>query len=148
MGTHLANPQPAGPRAVARIDEAACIGCTLCLPACPVDAIVGAAKLMHAVLAERCTGCELCLPPCPVDCIALLPAGRDWTPADARLAEARARERAARLQRQADPRALPLAGPVPTADNDAHAQRQAAVAAAFARARARRSARARSGPRS
>lgn len=59
------------PRAVALIDEAHCIGCTLCIQACPVDAIVGAAKLMHTVLTEDCTGCELCLPPCPVDCISM-----------------------------------------------------------------------------
>jgi electron transport complex protein RnfB len=62
------------PLSIAHIDEATCIGCTLCIAACPVDAIVGAAKLMHTVLAERCTGCELCLPPCPVDCIDLVPA--------------------------------------------------------------------------
>lgn len=61
------------PRATALIDEAACIGCTLCIHACPVDAIVGAAKQMHTVVAAWCTGCELCLPPCPVDCIGMLP---------------------------------------------------------------------------
>jgi H+/Na+-translocating ferredoxin:NAD+ oxidoreductase subunit B len=59
------------PWPVARIDEAACIGCTLCIQACPVDAILGAAKRMHTVLESECTGCELCLDPCPVDCIAL-----------------------------------------------------------------------------
>lgn len=57
------------PKAVAFIDEARCIGCTLCIQACPVDAIVGAAKQMHTVLEPACTGCELCLPPCPVNCI-------------------------------------------------------------------------------
>lgn len=57
------------PRAVAVIDEMTCIGCTLCIQACPVDAIVGAAKQMHTIVADQCTGCELCLPPCPVDCI-------------------------------------------------------------------------------
>ena len=58
---------------VAFIDEDVCIGCTKCIQACPVDAIVGAAKRMHTIIAAECTGCELCLPPCPVDCIALLP---------------------------------------------------------------------------
>ncbi|HJP98121.1 MAG TPA: RnfABCDGE type electron transport complex subunit B [Rhodanobacteraceae bacterium] len=57
---------------VAVIDEDACIGCTKCIQACPVDAIVGATKLMHTVIADLCTGCELCLPPCPVDCIAMI----------------------------------------------------------------------------
>jgi len=57
--------------AAAVIDEARCIGCTLCIQACPVDAIVGAAKVMHTVIAQNCTGCELCLPPCPVDCIVM-----------------------------------------------------------------------------
>ena len=60
------------PPQVAVIDEATCIGCTKCIQACPVDAIVGASKLMHTVIADWCTGCELCLPPCPVDCIALV----------------------------------------------------------------------------
>ena len=62
------------PLRVAWIDEARCIGCARCLAPCPVDAIVGAQKYMHTVLAERCTGCELCLPPCPVDCIEMRPA--------------------------------------------------------------------------
>lgn len=61
------------PWVVARIDEATCIGCTLCIHACPVDAILGAAKRMHTVIDSECTGCELCLDPCPVDCIALVP---------------------------------------------------------------------------
>jgi Na+-translocating ferredoxin:NAD+ oxidoreductase subunit B len=60
-----------GPRVVAVIDEAWCIGCTLCLDACPTDAILGSNKLMHTVLERYCTGCELCIPVCPVDCISL-----------------------------------------------------------------------------
>ena len=62
---------------VAWIDETVCIGCTLCIPPCPVDAIVGSAKLMHTVIAADCTGCELCIAPCPVDCISLVPAQHD-----------------------------------------------------------------------
>jgi electron transport complex protein RnfB len=62
------------PAQVAWIDEERCIGCARCLPACPVDAIVGAPRLMHTVITAQCTGCELCLPPCPVDCIELRPA--------------------------------------------------------------------------
>lgn len=60
-------------QAVARIDEEECIGCALCLAACPVDAILGAAQWLHAVIEEQCIGCELCLPVCPVDCIAMAP---------------------------------------------------------------------------
>ena len=68
-GEPLAPAQPV----LARIDEDRCIGCFLCVEACPVDAIVGAPKFLHTVLEDRCTGCELCLPPCPVDCIDLIP---------------------------------------------------------------------------
>jgi electron transport complex protein RnfB len=67
------------PRLLAVIDEAACIGCALCLKACPTDAIVGAAKRMHTVIDVACTGCELCVPVCPVDCISLVGASRDRT---------------------------------------------------------------------
>jgi len=62
------------PPTVAWIDESRCIGCARCLPPCPVDAIVGANKFLHTVLADRCTGCELCIAPCPVDCIDMRPA--------------------------------------------------------------------------
>ncbi|MGD8783633.1 MAG: electron transport complex subunit RsxB [Thioalkalispiraceae bacterium] len=60
-------------KTVVVIDEQVCIGCTLCIQACPVDAILGAAKQMHTVIAEECTGCDLCIPPCPVDCIHVVP---------------------------------------------------------------------------
>jgi electron transport complex protein RnfB len=120
---------------VALIDEARCIGCTLCIRACPVDAIVGADQLMHTVIEEYCTGCELCLPPCPVDCIAMLPApaGRPWTSADANAAKQRGARRKARIRRD-DER------PTPTGA-DARAARRSAVAAALERVRARRAAR-------
>ncbi|MCG2586020.1 electron transport complex subunit RsxB [Massilia sp. TS11] len=93
------------PRAVAYIDESLCIGCTLCIQACPVDAILGAAKQMHTILPSLCTGCDLCVAPCPVDCIVMYPVtettGWDaWTPAQAAAARARHDFRSARLQRE------------------------------------------------
>jgi len=84
---------------VAVIDEATCIGCTKCIQACPVDAIVGASKLMHTVIASWCTGCELCLPPCPVDCIALVPAASLPGADDSRRRHETRGERLARLAR-------------------------------------------------
>jgi electron transport complex protein RnfB len=134
----------ARPLAVAKIDDTACIGCTLCIAACPVDAIVGAANLMHTVLANRCTGCELCVAPCPVDCIALLPANRAWTRADANRARAGFDARSSRLERRAGKRGGLAEDEASTPDGAARARRQAAVAAALARARARRAARSRS----
>jgi Na+-translocating ferredoxin:NAD+ oxidoreductase subunit B len=124
------------PLAIARIDEATCIGCTLCIQACPTDAIVGAAKLMHTVVADRCTGCELCLPPCPVDCIAMLPAARTWSIADADRARRHFSARNARLATGSRKREQQSA-PVDTARQ----RRRAAVDAALARARSRRAAR-------
>ncbi len=84
--------------AVALIDESRCIGCTLCIDACPVDAIVGAAQLMHTVVEPWCIGCRLCVPPCPVDCIAMVPAGGEWNAELKRAAGQRARARAKRIR--------------------------------------------------
>jgi electron transport complex protein RnfB len=91
---------------VAVVDEATCIGCTKCIQACPVDAIVGASKVMHTVIASWCTGCELCIPPCPVDCIALVKV--EALP-EADLSRARHGSRAARLERDERERAERLA---------------------------------------
>ena len=70
FGEDTAAPKP---KSVAFIDESTCIGCTLCIQACPVDAILGAAKQMHTIIESECTGCELCVAPCPVDCISMIP---------------------------------------------------------------------------
>jgi electron transport complex protein RnfB len=75
------------PTAVADIDEARCIGCALCLPACPVDAIVGAAGYMHTVISDQCSGCELCIPVCPVDCISMVGGRRSARRVDAERAD-------------------------------------------------------------
>ncbi len=127
------------PLTLAVIDETLCIGCTLCIQACPVDAIVGAAKRMHDVVAELCTGCELCVPPCPVDCIGMFPAGFAWD--DVHAADSRRRyesrnERSSREQsapalREGTIAASPLKG-------DAATRKAAIIAAAIERARARR----------
>ena len=131
-------PRESSPLAVARIDESACIGCALCLAACPVDAIVGAAKLMHTVVAKHCIGCELCLPPCPVDCIAMVAAEREWRETDDAHARARFARRQARLaSAQGQLRRVPLP-PIPAVVEPEKMRRQAAVAAALARARDRR----------
>jgi Na+-translocating ferredoxin:NAD+ oxidoreductase subunit B len=93
-----------GPRKLVVIDEAWCIGCTLCIKACPVDCIVGAPKVMHTVIESLCTGCELCIPVCPVDCIALEDATSGtsgwaaWSPDQAQ----EARERYARHRRRTE----------------------------------------------
>lgn len=89
------------PLALAVIDEARCIGCTLCIQACPVDAIVGGAKRMHDVVADLCTGCELCVAPCPVDCIVMVAADFAWDDPHAAAARDRHQARAARLARLA-----------------------------------------------
>ena len=116
---------------IALIDEARCIGCTRCIDACPVDAIIGADQMMHTVVVAYCTGCALCLPPCPVDCIAMLPAPAEppWTAADTRAAKARAAARKRRLA--AAQRALAATAP-------AAPDRRRVLDAAIARARSRR----------
>ena len=139
-----------GPRRIVYIEEATCIGCTLCIQACPVDAIVGAPKRMHAVIEADCTGCELCLPVCPMDCIALEKASAGatgwaaWSPAQADAARARYAGRQARLARDArehDERLVAqAASPAPEAPASDDPKR-AAVAAALDRARLRAKAR-------
>ena len=138
----------AGPRKAARIDESECIGCTVCIRACPVDAIIGARKWMHAVLESECTGCGLCVEPCPVDCISMIPARTGpatpaaWLAERAPLARRRferrrvresaldaaphRRERASRIDAVASLRTRTVE------------QRRADIAAAVARVRARR----------
>lgn len=122
------------PRQLAVIDEAWCIGCTLCLKACPVDAIVGGPKGMHTVIAAECTGCELCLPPCPVDCIALVPitgprtGWNAWSAPQAVEARERYGWHVQRLQRDEQGRSEPQRAP----------DKRSVVAAALARARAER----------
>ncbi len=94
------------PRPVAFIDPKTCIGCTLCIQACPVDAIVGASKQMHVVLSEWCTGCDLCIPPCPVDCITMVnvtnvqTGWNAWTQEQADVARDRYHARESRLDRE------------------------------------------------
>jgi electron transport complex protein RnfB len=123
------------PPAVAVIDEGACIGCRLCIAACPVDAIVGAPKLMHTVIADECTGCELCLAPCPVDCIHMELRGPAWTGEMQRLAAARARcrfnARNARLLEAQQAREARLAA---ARESAAEARKRGAVRRALARA--------------
>ena len=133
------------PRRVAVIDEARCIGCTLCIQACPVDAIDGAAKLMHTGVTELCSGCDLCIAPCPVDCIEMIPAsGEDtiWGRERADAARERFERRTARLERERCERAERLAkrgARVPRSDPAAEKKR-AIIAAAIERARAKRAA--------
>jgi len=86
--------------AVAVVDESRCIGCTLCIDACPVDAIIGTAQMMHTVVEPWCIGCALCVPPCPVDCIAMVEPRSQWNAALKQAAGERGRVRKARQARE------------------------------------------------
>jgi electron transport complex protein RnfB len=144
-----------GPLTVALIDEDWCIGCTLCIKACPVDAIVGSHKLMHTVIESHCTGCELCLPVCPVDCISLTVVSDErtgwaaWSAEQASSARLRYEQRQLRLRReqQEHEARLEAKAQMKLADLASHSQhtdpsvldkKRAVIEAALARARARR----------
>jgi electron transport complex protein RnfB len=125
------------PRTLARIVEADCIGCTKCIQVCPVDAIVGASKLMHTVIADDCTGCELCVPACPVDCIVLLPMpATQMDVAHADTARTHFQRREARLSQQRTERAAELAERKAALDRNASTTGNP-VLDALARAKAR-----------
>ncbi len=147
-----------GPRTVAVIDENWCIGCTLCLDACPTDAILGGNKRMHTVIERYCTGCELCVPVCPVDCIALENASGEctgwdaWSQAEAHQALARyearkvrkereAVDHAQRMERKAREKLADLPALTKGAEGAELARKKAVIEAALARARAKRDAR-------
>jgi Na+-translocating ferredoxin:NAD+ oxidoreductase subunit B len=144
-----------GPLTLAVIDEDWCIGCTLCIKACPTDAIVGSNKLMHTVIEPYCTGCELCLPVCPVDCISLeivdeaRTGWQAWTAEQALQARQRYQERQARTAREAVEHSLRLEAKAEEKlyDLPAHSQhtdpavldrKRAIIEAALARSRAKR----------
>jgi electron transport complex protein RnfB len=144
-----------GPRQLAVIDEAWCIGCTLCIKACPVDCIVGTSKQMHTVIDELCTGCELCLPVCPVDCIALVGVTEErtgWAAWSEGLADrsreryAFHRQRVARDERESEARLLAktrsklddLAADSQNTDEAELARKRATIEAILAKALARR----------
>ena len=146
-----------GPRHVAWIDEAWCIGCTLCIKACPVDCIVGGNKRMHTVIEAQCTGCELCIPACPVDCIALenvtgtRTGWAAWSAADADSARERYEftscrrkrdeaEHTKRLEKKAEENLARLPELTKMAEGPELDRKRAIIEAALARARARRDA--------
>ncbi|MBX9902844.1 MAG: RnfABCDGE type electron transport complex subunit B [Burkholderiales bacterium] len=123
--------------AIAIIDETVCIGCALCLPACPVDAIVGARRLMHTVIAAECTGCGLCLPPCPVNCISIRPTGAPRDHAAQRAASGRLRQRFLAHQQRLSTRGHERHGKKNGVAADAAARKRATLDRALSRARAR-----------
>ena len=144
-----------GPRAVAVIDEAWCIGCTLCIEACPTDAILGSNKLMHTVIEPYCTGCELCVPVCPVDCISMENVTGNstgwmaWSQSQADEALERYSARSKRLEREAvehkerlEAKARAKLADLPTHTHGAEGaeaeRKRAVIEAALARARAKR----------
>ena len=144
-----------GPRSVAFIDEAWCIGCTLCLKVCPTDAIMGSNKMMHTVLEAYCTGCELCLPVCPVDCIELenvtgtASGWAAWSPQQAAMARTRyefhqfrqqreAAENDSRLEQKAQTRLADLAQHSQHTDPEILDKKREVIEAALARARLKR----------
>lgn len=144
-----------GPRGVALIDESWCIGCTLCIKACPVDAIVGSNKLMHTVIEAECNGCELCLPVCPVDCISMesvtgtRTGWEAWSPEAASRSRKRyefhsgrtsrdGAEHAKRLEEKAESKLADLDAHTKGAVGDEALRKRAVIEAALARARARR----------
>ncbi len=146
-----------GPVTVAVIDEDWCIGCTLCIKACPTDAIVGANKRMHTVIEPYCTGCELCIPVCPVDCISLDNVSGErtgwagWSPELAAMGKARYEARQQRLAREklehderlehkAEAKLADLAAASKLTEPAALDQKRAVIEAALARARAKRQA--------
>lgn len=139
------------PRTLALIDEAWCIGCTLCIKACPTDAILGANKRMHTVIAEHCTGCELCIPVCPVDCIELINDSDEatgwnaWSPAQADHARSRYSAHLQRTGRKANaPVRTTAEAPITEAQAEAAlpaapaTDKKATIAAILAKARAQR----------
>ena len=144
-----------GPRQLAVIDEAWCIGCTLCLKACPVDCIVGGPKAMHTVIDDLCTGCELCVPVCPVDCISMVAVTAErtgwdaWSPSQADEARSRyafhrfrverdEREHDARLAAKAQAQLDDLAAASRVPDAQALEGKRAVIEAALQRARERK----------
>ncbi len=84
---------------LAMIDEKECIGCTICIQVCPVDAIIGSSKLMHTVLNDWCTGCGLCVKRCPIDCIEMIPTMREWAESDSKISRIRYNNRKKRLEK-------------------------------------------------